>query len=241
MEITNADPKILASRFGLWINNLAQIGRSLTYERPARAYSAKCVGAVSLGFMTYLGGGFIKNTNVGRFVCCADAMIGAPEHPTNWLSVHPFQYGGGYFKDDPAARVWESNNRFKGNSKVTHIGNDVWIGQNVIICQGVTIADGAIVAANAVVTRDVGPYEIVAGVPAKVIRTRFPQATIDRLLDLKWWNFVIPAGLGVPYTDVESALSMLEDLKASGSIDPLNPEICRISKTGKSYMFELGR
>lgn len=68
------------------------------------------------------------------------------------------------------------------------IGNDVWIGANAIILQGVTIGDGAIIAAGAVVTKDVPPYAIVGGVPAKVIKYRFSDEVILKLLQIKWWD-----------------------------------------------------
>ena len=69
------------------------------------------------------------------------------------------------------------------------IGNDVWIGYEAVIFSGVTIGDGAVIGTRAVVTKDVPPYTIVGGVPAKAIRRRFPDETISRLLDLKWWNW----------------------------------------------------
>jgi acetyltransferase-like isoleucine patch superfamily enzyme len=70
----------------------------------------------------------------------------------------------------------------------TTIGNDVWIGANAVVVDGVTIGDGAIIAAGAVVTKDVPPYTIVGGVPAKIIRKRFSEAEINFLLDLRWWE-----------------------------------------------------
>ena len=71
---------------------------------------------------------------------------------------------------------------------ITHIGNDVWIGLNATILDGVTIGDGAIVAAGAVVTKDVPPYAVVAGVPAKIIKYRFTESQIDFLLKFRWWE-----------------------------------------------------
>ena len=72
--------------------------------------------------------------------------------------------------------------------KTTKIGNDVWIGNRAIVLQGVRIGDGAVIGAGAVVTKDVEPYTIVAGNPARVIRKRFDEETIDRLLRSKWWD-----------------------------------------------------
>ena len=71
---------------------------------------------------------------------------------------------------------------------ITHIGNDVWIGLNATILDGVTIGDGAIVAAGAVVTKDVPPYAVVGGVPAKIIKYRFTESQIDFLLKFRWWE-----------------------------------------------------
>ena len=70
-----------------------------------------------------------------------------------------------------------------------YIGNDVWIGYDSIILSGVTIGDGAIIGARAVVTKDVPPYTIVGGIPAKAIRKRFDKKTIKSLLNLKWWDW----------------------------------------------------
>ena len=72
------------------------------------------------------------------------------------------------------------------------IGNDVWIGYEAVILAGVTVGDGAVIAARAVVTKDVPPYTIVGGVPARPIRRRFPEETVNQLLRLRWWDW--PAG-----------------------------------------------
>lgn len=93
------------------------------------------------------------------------------------------------------------------------IGNDVWIGCRVLIMDGIKIGDGAVIGANAVVTRDVPPYAIVAGVPAKVVRYRFEQAVIDKLLELKWWDYPEDFIVTLPFSDVEKCIELLEKNK----------------------------
>jgi acetyltransferase-like isoleucine patch superfamily enzyme len=90
------------------------------------------------------------------------------------------------------------------------IGNDVWIGANVVIRSGVTVGDGAVCAAGAVVTRDVQPYSIVGGVPARPIRKRFDDETVNRLLVMRWWRYDATDLAGLPFHDVHAALDELE-------------------------------
>lgn len=99
------------------------------------------------------------------------------------LSVSDF-LGGLDASPEDVASAWDN----KGDIVV---GNDVWIGYEAVILAGVTIGDGAIIGARAVVTRDVPPYTIVGGVPAKPIRRRFPDETVTRLLDIRWWDWPV--------------------------------------------------
>ena len=114
--------------------------------------------------------------NFELFSVAYGVRIGLPEHPVNMVSTSPKIYRNIKLKD------------IKDVYFPPIIGNDVWIGANAIILQGVTIGDGAIIAAGAVVTKDVPPYAIVGGVPAKVIKYRFSDDVILKLLEIKWWD-----------------------------------------------------
>lgn len=141
-------------------------------------------------------------TSIGRYCSINCTARIWNNHPIDCITTHPFL-------DYPIFSSWENyvrkvemidkfgmyfdNATFEDskirNNKPILIGNDVWIGANVIILPGVSIGDGAIVAAGAIVTKDVAEYAIVGGVPAKLIRHRFSESEIQKLLEIKWWNW----------------------------------------------------
>lgn len=108
-------------------------------------------------------------------------VMNGANHQMNAVSTYPFYIFGSWDQSVPS----KEDLPFKGD---TVVGNDVWIGQNSTILPGVHISDGAIIGLNSVVTRDVPPYTIVAGNPAKTVRKRFDDELIDLLLKLKWWD-----------------------------------------------------
>lgn len=126
---------------------------------------------------------------IGKFcsiACGAKFLFNSANHSLKSLSTYPFPifYDVWGLKNLKVTDAWDN----KGDIV---IGNDVWIGFEAIILSGVKIGDGAIIGARAVVTKDVPPYTIVGGVPAKIIRKRFDDNTIDKLLKLKWWNLPV--------------------------------------------------
>ncbi len=126
----------------------------------------------------------VVNAKIGSFCSISDHVyIGGAEHPTEWVSMSPvFQ---NVRHSGPTKRFVEFD---LPPVKQTIIGNDVWIGHGVTIKQGVSIGHGAVVGSNALVTKDVPPYAIVGGVPAKLIKYRFDNQTIQGLLSSKWWD-----------------------------------------------------
>ena len=123
---------------------------------------------------------------IGKYcsiACGARFLMNSANHALGSLSTYVFPIF--YEEWDHGMQVTEAWDR-RGDIV---IGNDVWIGYEAVILSGVTIGDGAVVAARSVVTRDVEPYTIVGGVPARPIRRRFDEETIDALLELRWWDW----------------------------------------------------
>lgn len=143
---------------------------------------------------------------IGKFcsiACGAKFLFNSANHTLGSLSTYPFPlFYEAWEHGMSPAEAWDN----KGDIV---IGNDVWIGYEAVILAGVTVGDGAVIGARAVVTKDVPPYTIVGGVPAKPIRKRFSEAETARLLALKWWDWPI-----------ETIASRLRDIQ-SGNLEAL--------------------
>ena len=160
-----------------------EIGDFTYYDDPdgPDKFQEKCV----LHHYPFIGDRLI----IGKFCAIAEGarfIMNGANHAMSGFSTYPFNiFNNGWEEGfDPA--TWQRE--LRGD---TVLGNDVWIGMEAVILPGVTIGDGAIVGAKAVVTHDVPPYAIFAGNPAKMVKRRFDQRTIDRLLKVAWWDWPV--------------------------------------------------
>lgn len=141
-----------------------------------------------LGDYSYLGENCeVADAVIGKFTAIANSVrIGAPNHPMGRPSQHRFTYVPEYY-EATASRDRDFFADRRGDRVI--VGNDVWIGHAAILLPGVTVGDGAVIAAGAVVSRDVAPYTIVGGVPARSIRKRFDESIAESLRRIAWWDW----------------------------------------------------
>lgn len=160
-----------------------EVGDFTYYDDPdgPDLFQTKCV----LHHYPFIGDKLI----IGRFCAIAEGarfIMNGANHALSGFSTYPFNIFGHGWEKGFDKSTWTKE--IRGD---TVIGNDVWIGMEAVIMPGVTVGDGAVIAAKAVVTHDVPPYAIYAGNPAKVVKMRFDEFTIKRLLKLAWWNWSV--------------------------------------------------
>ena len=229
LRLTRLAAKLLGRRCGVnFAEGTYHIGSECRFESPCRvsgALDAKMpfrIGAFS-NIDGAVGEGVVRCCEIGRYCSIAkNVQMGVSNHPTDWLSITARQYVPtylGYYRHVGKQVVVRPYKMFEP----TMIGNDVWVGTNAVILGGVTIGDGAIVAAGAVVTKDVPPYAIVGGVPAKIIRYRFPEDVIQELTALKWWNYDIADFGDIDWGNVCQAISDIRAKISAGAVKPYLP------------------
>ncbi len=140
-----------------------------------------------MGRCSYMGDSCRIVADIGRYCSISNNVITVEgKHPLDRISTSPVFYS----LNEQCGMTYATNNAYEeiNLNRKTVIENDVWIGENVIIKSGVKIGTGAVVAMGAVVTKDVAPYSIVGGIPAKMIRKRFDESTVNSLLNSQWWE-----------------------------------------------------
>lgn len=154
-----------------------------------------------------------KNTKIGRYCSIGrNCEIGLSSHPVEFLSTHLFQtkdnslFFNSFGYEELNKVGWEEH-------KSVNIGNDVWIGSKVCIMNGINIGNGAIIGAGTVVTKDIEPYTIIVGVPAKPIKKRFSDDIIQELLTLKWWELDFKDLKGIDFSNIVEAINILKNRK----------------------------
>lgn len=165
---------------------------------------------LDIGAFSYIVQGcMLEGCKIGRYCSIATGTrVLCDGHPLDRVTTSTISYGSNIFnliKKDFGAEVIQD--RKLNKPKRTSIGHDVWIGENSTIKRGVNIGTGAVVAANSLVVKDVPPYAIVGGNPARIIRFRFDEPTIDALLTSKWWNLRPDSFAELDLSDVELFLS----------------------------------
>lgn len=229
-------------------------GLGETYIEPPVEINAGLFDVDFIGAFSYLGGGrsSIRHVSmIGRFCAiAANVVMGEVEHPTDILSAHPLFEGASRFAWHQARQFKQENAALiRGTQKhcaemrrtrfgKIEIGNDVWIGEGAFIRQGVKIGDGAIIGARSIILSDVPPYAIVAGMPARVLRYRFPPDVIAELLRLNWWSYGLSALHGVDLTDMESAIGLIEKNIGSGQAVLYSSPLLHLDRTGSSSLLD---
>jgi len=229
----------------LGVSTLHQANFSLpddvVFEPPCNFKWMDIQHSIYMGAFSYAVSGFYYGCRIGRYCSFGEnVQIGRHSHPLHYVSTSPFFYEN--YKDILNNTLLEENNfnfdsDFERSSppvltKLTTIGNDVWIGHGAFILPGLTIGDGAVIAAHSVVTKDVPPYAVVAGSPAKVIKYKVEQSLIDPLLKSKWWEYAPWQLKGACVDDIPSFLKFIEALRISTPIySPSKVNISELNKT----------
>lgn len=206
-------------------NELFRIRRHVMMERYASIFQGN--DALSVGAFSYSHSRLDPNFSVGRYCSIAVGLsVPGPRHPVEMISTSSFIYDRQIAFVKQALEDLGKRDMFQflhsQQKPLPTLGNDVWIGQEVTINPGVTVGDGAVVASRSVVTKSVPPYAIVGGNPAAVIKMRFPEPLVAKLIEIGWWNYAFPDFAGLPVADPSAFVNGLANRISRGEVKPLS-------------------
>lgn len=192
----------------------------------------------SIGSFSFSRSFLPPNTIVGRY-CSIGAKVSVlgVNHPMSRFTTSNITYDKHavactqFFQDNPDIEDFRVNNTEPANNLAVIIGHDVWIGEDVSISRGVKVGHGAILAAKAMVTKDVPPYAIVGGNPAKILRYRFTPEQIENLLELQWWDYNLKNLIqGKADINIDDFIDTLQCKRSEGTLLEYSPEVLTTQK-----------
>jgi acetyltransferase-like isoleucine patch superfamily enzyme len=212
-----------------------------SFEPPLSLKWMNIEGSFHMGSFSYAVSGYYGFCSIGRYTSIGEQVqVGRGDHPFSWLSSSPifylrdplFKIGKNFgdsqkyydYKPDHMSYLPTEEGKIFA-PKVTLIGNDVWIGHGAILKSGVTIGDGAVIGAGAIVTKDIPPYAVAVGSPAVVKKYRFSEGVIDRLLELKWWQYAPWDLSGISPWNIEESIQVIEKKVKTGDLELWHPKI----------------
>lgn len=189
---------------------------------------------VQAGFASYISSKLETGVTIGRYCSIAENVkVMGPSHPTDRLSTNSFTYGDW-------SNIHVNPRKHMDGGPISLVGvkqrpppsidHDVWIGQDVLLARGIHLGIGSVIAAGSVVTKNVPPYAIVGGNPAKVIKFRLEESTAAMLLDSKWWNYAFPSFHNMPVQDPLAFLIEFNKNVKEETIKPYTPTCVDIMK-----------
>jgi virginiamycin A acetyltransferase len=199
------------------LDRITSVFSPFRFEPPVELQGVSIGTEVSVGQHSYMNNGYIRDrTSIGRFCSIGrNVAIAAGDHPLDCLTTHPIAWKT---RRHPGRPVWSTRAK---KHPTTELGNDVWIGDNVVVLSGIHIGTGAAIGANGVVTKDVPPYVVAGGVPARFIKLRFNEEIVARLLASEWWLLPEEAVRTLDVTNIEECLELIPRLKEQFGIVPI--------------------